>query len=47
RSGVFIKALMEELSKRKLKIPLRGIRDSAPATLEEDLDWLEETLART
>ena len=44
--GVFTKALLEELYRRGIRIPIRGIRDSARETLTEDLKWLNEILAR-
>ena len=43
--GVFIKALLEELRKRDIRIPIRGIRDSARETLLEDVEWLDDLLA--
>lgn len=45
RYGVFVKALLDELYKRDIKIPIRGIRDSAHETLNEDLEWLDNILA--
>lgn len=42
--GVFIQALLEELHRRDIHIPLRGVRDSARETLIEDLDWLDSIL---
>ena len=45
--GVFIGVLLENLRKRGIEIPIRGIRDSARATLDEDLQWLDETLAQS
>jgi len=44
--GVFMKALLEELRRRCIQIPIRGIRDPARATLTEDLKWLDKILAR-
>lgn len=44
--GVFTKALRDELSRREIDIPIRGIRDSAKETMQEDLQWLEENLAK-
>jgi len=44
--GVFTKALLSELHRRGIRIPIRGIRDSARETLDEDLEWLDETLAK-
>jgi len=43
-SGVFIQTLQEELRRRDIEIPFRGIRDSARETLQEDLEWLEGIL---
>ena len=45
RYGVFIKALLDELYKRDIKIPIRGIRDSSHETMNEDLEWLDGILA--
>ena len=38
--------LIAELHVREIDIPFRGMRDSSPETLKEDLDWLEQILAR-
>ena len=38
--------LMAELHMRGADIPFKGMRDSSPETLKEDLDWLEQLLAR-
>ena len=46
KSGVFMTELMAELHTRGIDIPFRGMRDSSPETLKEDLDWLERTLSR-
>jgi len=43
--GVFTKALLEELRRRDIQIPMRGIRDSARETMLEDIEWLDNTLA--
>jgi len=43
--GVFMKALKQEMARRGIDIPIRGLRDSAPETLAEDLRWLEARLA--
>jgi predicted secreted protein len=40
RSGVFMLELRNELEDRGLAIPFRGLRESDPAALEEDLRWL-------
>jgi predicted secreted protein len=44
-SGVFMMELYSELSKRNIKIPFRGVRDSDPRKLVEDVDWLDRLLA--
>lgn len=41
-SGVFIKELHGELRKRRIEIPFKGIRDSDPEMLAQDLEWLRE-----
>jgi len=43
--GVFTKALLNELHRRDIHIPIRGVRDSARETLDEDLEWLDSILA--
>jgi len=43
--GVFTKALLEELHRRNIHIPIRGIRDSAPETMRQDIQWLDAVLA--
>jgi predicted secreted protein len=43
--GTFTKALLDELRKRDIRIPIRGIRDSARETLLEDVEWLDDVLA--
>ena len=40
-SGVLIEELRAELEKRKISIPMRGVRDER---LKEDVAWLEDTL---
>lgn len=47
KSGVFMKALEAELRKRNIEIPFRGIRESNPEMLVQDLAWLENLLSRT
>lgn len=47
RWGVFTGALRNELSRREVSIPIRGIRDSAPETLQADMAWLDGVLARS
>jgi len=46
-SGVFMKELHAELSKRGIKIPFRGIRDSDPEKLMEDVNWLDNLLSKS
>ena len=36
-----------ELSKRNIKIPFRGIRDSDPEKLMEDVNWLDRLLSES
>lgn len=43
--GVFTGALLTELRRRGIRIPFRGIRDSAWETMQEDLKWLDGLLA--
>ena len=43
--GVFTKALLDELRRRDIQIPIRGIRDSARETMLEDIEWLDSALA--
>ena len=45
RWGVFLGAVRNELKNRSIDIPIRGLRDSELATLDEDLAWLERALA--
>lgn len=40
-SGVFMEELYAELAERNIEIPFRGIRDSDPHKLAEDVEWLE------
>jgi predicted secreted protein len=47
RWGIFTGALRDELGRRGIHIPVRGIRDSASQTLQADLAWLDSTLARS
>lgn len=44
-SGILIQELADELNQRGLKIPIRGIRDSARETMLEDLNWLDTILS--
>ena len=41
-SGVLMQALQEELRKRAMEIPFKGIRDYRLDLLNEDLVWLEK-----
>lgn len=45
-SGVFMKALQAELRKRNLETPFKGMRDSDPELLAQDLQWLRELFLR-
>jgi hypothetical protein len=40
-----MRALQEELRRRKMTIPFRGIRDADPKLLAEDIGWLRRILA--
>ena len=44
KSGVFMLELLAELNSRVIDIPFRGMRDSSPETLREDLAWLQARL---
>ena len=44
-SGVFMEGLQLELSKRDIRMPFRGIRDSDFEKLMEDIAWLDRLLA--
>lgn len=41
-SGVLMQALQEELRKREIEIPFKGMRDYRAELLNEELKWLEE-----
>jgi predicted secreted protein len=41
-SGVLMQTLQEELRKREIERPFKGIRDYRAELLDEDLKWLEE-----
>jgi predicted secreted protein len=43
-SGIFMRALADELARRGLHIPFRGMRDADSRLLEKDLAWLRERL---
>ena len=45
-SGIFMKALQAELRNRNLDAPFKGIRDSDPELLEQDIQWLREVFVR-
>lgn len=45
--GVFLGAIKDELHRRNIKIPIRGLRDSTKETLQEDLTWLENLFNAT
>ena len=44
RSGLFMRALSDELARQDLYIPFRGIRDADPGLLRRDIQWLRERL---
>lgn len=46
KSGVFMQELRDELGRRGLSPPFRGIRDATPELLAEDLRWLRDAIAR-
>ena len=41
-SGVFMRELEDELQKRGIDIPFKGIRDSDPEMFTEDIEWVRE-----
>ncbi|MCK4276676.1 MAG: hypothetical protein KAX78_09185 [Phycisphaerae bacterium] len=43
--GVFTQALLDELRRRNIQIPIRAIRDEARETMLADIEWLDHTLA--
>ena len=43
-SGVFMKSLAMELTRRGLQIKFRGIRDANSKLLKDDLEWLRDRL---
>jgi predicted secreted protein len=45
RSGIFMQELSAELGSRDLDVPFRGIRESRPETLAEDLRWIADRIA--
>lgn len=45
-SGIFMKALQQELRTRNRDICFKGMRDHDPALLAEDLRWLRDLAAR-
>lgn len=42
QSGVLMRILQEDLRRRQIDVPFRGMRDYRPELLEEDLRWLEQ-----
>ena len=44
-SGVFMRELAKELTRRKLRIAFRGMRDADPSLLRADLEWLRDRIA--
>jgi len=47
RSGAFMRFFHEELRRRGLEIPFRGVRDYDPKLMAEDIEWLDALLARS
>jgi predicted secreted protein len=45
RSGVFMRELEAELSRRDLQIEFRGMRDANSGLLHEDLKWLRDCIS--
>lgn len=45
-SGLLMLTLQAELRRRGLEIPFRGLRDTEPAALAQDLAWLETRARR-
>lgn len=46
-SGVFMKELQDELRKRSIEVPFRGIRDYDPEMFAEDIEWLRRYLSES
>lgn len=44
-SGVLMRELQDELRKRSIEAPFRGIRDCDPTMMAEDIAWLEGVLS--
>jgi predicted secreted protein len=44
-SGVFMRELEDELSKRGMHIPFKGIRDYDPDMLAQDVEWLRSAFS--
>lgn len=44
-SGVLMRALQGELRARSIDVPFKAIRDSDPAAMAADLQWLEQRFA--
>jgi predicted secreted protein len=45
RSGVFLKALWEELKRREIRIPFIGLRESVPKTYRADIACLKTIIS--
>jgi predicted secreted protein len=45
-SGVLMCELQDELRQRTLEVPFRGIRDSDPGMMAEDIRWLEGVFSK-
>jgi hypothetical protein len=45
QSGVFMRALAEELARRGLHVEFHGMRDADAALLHDDLDWLRNRIS--
>ncbi len=46
KSGVFMKAFHQELCRRNIEVPFRGMRDCRPGWIKQDLAWLEKLFRR-
>jgi len=45
-SGVFMRELQDELQKRCIEIPFKGIRDSDPEMFAKDIEWVREIFSK-
>jgi predicted secreted protein len=45
-SGVFMKELQDELQKRCIEIPFKGIRDSDPEMFAQDIEWVRKIFSK-